>query len=100
MNFETQVIELQARLSKIEAKIAELEEIANQVQGKLSESFTGHIDDLKQQQVLLTRHISAIEQDQVRSWEKSNLGNDLVNVARDLINRIDSLLSKPVDPKK
>ena len=93
-DLDVKIEQIKTGLATAEQKLGEFEEIGRQAEGKLSSSFVEHLEELQHQKKLLAEHLSTIENEKVQSWQESNFGNDVVDVAQNMLDSINKRLKK------
>ena len=92
-DLDSKIIQIKAGLKAANEKLEKLEATASQAKGnKISESFNHRLTEMRVQKKLLTEHLSALEVEKAQSWQQSNFGNEMVNVAHQLLERVDKFL--------
>ena len=93
-DLESKIEQIKAGLEVAEQKLGEFEEMGRQAEGKLSSSFVAHLEELRLQKKLLAEHLATLEKEKIQSWQESNFGNDVVDVAQSMLDRVNKLLNK------
>ena len=93
-DLESKIEQIKSGLEAAEKKFGEFEEMGRQAEGKLSSSFVEHLEELQLQKTLLAEHLSTLEKEKIQSWEESNFGKDVVDVAQSMLDRVNKLLNK------